>query len=379
MPPVLPCRIYCGFLSALLALALAACTPAAPAPEPVRAVRTMVVSTQSAGGTHEYAAEIRARTESRLGFRVPGKLVARPAELGQQVRAGQVLAQLDADDLQLNQQAALAAGRAAQTNFELAEAEFRRYQTLREQGFISALELERRATTLKAQKAQLEQALAQVGVQSNQAGYAVLRATAAGVITGVDAEVGAVLAAGSPVLRLAHDGPRDAQFAVPEDGLAAMRARLGQRGALKVRPWGRGELLPASVREIAAAADPTTRTYLVKADVGAAGLQLGQTVTVLAEAPRVEGISRLPLSALSQQQGRTAVWVVDPATMTVRVQPVVVAGADGNSVVVSSGLSPGQTVVTAGVHVLTPGQKVKFYEPPASAAPATSASPAASR
>lgn len=361
-----------GWAVALLALAgLAACSRQAPAPEPVRAVRTLTAAAESAGGIHEYAAEVRARTESRLGFRVGGKMVARSAEVGQRVRAGQVLAQLDATDLKLGQEAAMAAARAAQTQFDLAAAEFKRYQELRAQGFISGLELERREATLKAQKAQLDQALAQARVQGNQAGYAALVATAAGVVTATEAEVGTVLAAGTPVLRLAHDGPRDAVFAVPEDGAAAMRALQGKPGALRVRLWGSTALLPATVREVAAAADPVTRTFLVKADVGAAAVQLGQTVTVLAELPRREGITRLPLSAVMQQQGQTAVWVLEPGTMTVKVQPVTVAGADGNTVVVSAGLQPGQEVVTAGVHVLTPGQKVKRYAPQAAASAAS--------
>jgi RND family efflux transporter MFP subunit len=156
-----------------------------------------------------------------------------------------------------------------------------------------------------------------------------------------------------------------------------MRERLGKTGGVKVRLWGSNVELPATVREIAAAAEPSTRTFLVKADLGAAPVQLGQTVTVLVDLPRLQGITRLPLAAVMQQQGQTAVWVLDQATMTVKVQPIAVAGADGNWVVVASGLSVGQTVVTAGVHVLTPGQKVKLYEPPlVAAAPTAPAAPA---
>jgi multidrug efflux pump subunit AcrA (membrane-fusion protein) len=119
---------------------------------------------------------------------------------------------------------------------------------------------------------------------------------------------------------------------------------------------------------VAAAADPTTRTFQVKADLGPAPAQLGQTLTVELELPRQVGVSRLPLSAIHQQQGRTVVWIVDPASMTVRLQPVQVAGADGNDAIVTAGLSPGQRVVTAGVHALSPGQKVKWFEAAASAA-----------
>ncbi len=350
-------------LLGLVAL-LAACSRPAPTPEPVRAVRTTVVGADSASAHQEYAAEVRARTESRLGFRVGGKLLVREVEAGQRVRAGQTLARLDPADLQLGQQAAQAALVAAQAQLTLAEAEFTRYQSLQAQGFISAFELERRETTLKAARAQRDQARAQAAVQGNQAAYALLTATAAGVVTAVEAEPGQVLAAGAPVLRLAHEGPRDAVFSVSEDAAAAVRALQGRVGALSVRPWGSAASLKATVREVAAAADPATRTFLVKADLGRTALELGQTVTVSIEQPPVTDISKLPLSAVMQQGSGAAVWVLDRATMTVQLQPVQVAGAEGNTVVVAAGLRPGQTVVTAGVHMLTPGQKVKFYVPP---------------
>jgi membrane fusion protein, multidrug efflux system len=348
-------------------LMLVACARNEPAPEPIRAVRTMTIAADSAGGQLEYAADVRARVESRLGFRVGGKMTARMVEVGQRVNAGQALARLDSTDLKLNQDAAQASTRAAQTNYELAAAEFKRYKELREQGFIGALELDRREATLKAAKAQLDQALAQSKVQGNQADYTVLQATAAGVITAVDAEAGTVVAAGTPVVRLAHDGARDVVFAVPEDSLTRIRALLGKTGAVQVRPWGAAAVLPATVREVAAAADATTRTFLVKADVGPAALQLGQTATVLIALPRQQGVTRLPLAAVMQQQGQSAVWLLDRSSMTVKAQPVTVVGADGNSLVISQGLSPGQTVVTAGVHVLTPGQKVKLYVEPGTA------------
>ena len=344
---------------------LAACSQHEPAPEPIRAVRTMTVSSDSAGGVSEYAADVRARTESRLGFRVGGKLVRRNVDLGDTVKAGQALAQLDPQDLKLGQDAARAALTSARANHDQIAADYKRFKDLRDQGFISAAELERRDTALTAAKAQLDQARAQAGVQGNQTAYATLVADAPGVITGVDADQGTVVGAGTPVLRLAHDGPRDAVFAVPEDQIGALRALAGVPRALKVRIWGQGgEPLPATVREVAAAADPVTRTFLVKADIGKAAVRLGQTAAVMIEQPRTVGVAKLPLSAVMEVQGRTSVWLVDKATMTVKPQAIQVAGADGNSVLVSGGLQPGQTVVTAGVHVLTSGQKVKLYVDP---------------
>lgn len=361
------------------AMTVAACSRHEAAPEPIRAVRTLVVGPGSSGGTHEYAAEVKARTEVRFAFRVGGKVVSRPVEVGQRVRAGQLLAQLDPVDLKLGQESANAALRAAQAGHDLAQAEFKRFKDLRDQGFISAVELERRETTLLAQRAQWEQARAQANVQGNLASYTQLVASSAGVVTGVDVEAGSVVATGASVVRLAMDGPRDAVFSVPEDAVQGLRALLDKPGALRVRAWGATTETPVTVREIGAAADAATRTFLVKADMGSSKLQLGQTVTVLIELPRREAAARLPLPAVMQQQGQTAVWVLDKASMTVKVQPVVVGGADGNTVVIVSGLSPGQTVVTAGVHTLSPGQKVKLFEVTAPALAASAAAPAASR
>ena len=341
----------------------------------------MTVSSDAAGGVHEFAGEVRARTESRLSFRVGGKLLRRNVDAGSAVKAGQVLAQLDPRDLRLGQDAARAALVAAQANYNQTLADFRRYKDLRDQGFISSADLERRDTALKAAKAQLDQAQAQASVQGNQAAYASLVADASGVITGVEAEPGMVVAAGAPVLRLAHDGPRDVVFSVPEDQVGLMKALADQPGRFKVRLWGAtGEPLAARVREIAAAADPVTRTFTVKADIGDGGstqVRLGQTATVLVEMPPTVGVNKLPLSALKEEQGRTIVWLVDKSTMTVKAQPVRLAGADANDAVVTSGLQPGQVVVTAGVHVLSPGQKVKFYVDPGAAAAATAAAAAA--
>ena len=358
------------------ATALAACSKSEPAVDPVRAVRTLTVTAQTAGGAYEYAGEVKARTESRLSFRVGGKMLKRSVDLGDTVKAGQVLAQLDPQDLRLGQDAARAAVAVAQANADQSAADFKRYKDLNDQGFIGAAELERRDMAAKTARAQLDQAKAQASVQGNQASYAALLADAAGVVTGVDAEPGMVVAAGAPVLRLAHDGARDVVFAVPEDKVGLVKALAAQPGRFKVRSWGAtGEPLAATIREISAAADPVTRTFLVKADIGASainGVRLGQTVTVLMELPQTAGVTKLPLSALREDQGRNAVWLVDRPSMTVKSQVIQLAGADGNDVVISAGLAPGQIVVTAGVHVLSPGQKVKFYidpgAPPASAA-----------
>lgn len=347
---------------------LGACSRPAPSAEPVRAVRSMMIATGPSQGQQEYAAEVRARTETRLAFRVGGKLVQRQAELGQAVRTGQVLAQLDPVDLRLGQDAARAAVEAARVSADQARADWQRFKDLHAQGFISAAELQRRESTRLAAESQLAQAQAQAGVQGNQASYSRLLAPADGVVTAVDAEPGAVLGAGAPVLRLALAGPRDVVFAVPEDRVEHFRALARREGQVQVRRWGRSEAMPAAVREVAAAADPVTRTFLVKADLGKASVDLGQTMTVVVDLPILSGVVRLPLAAVLEQQGRSVVWLLDAASMTVHAQPVQIAGADGNQIVIASGLAAGAEVVTAGVHVLSEGQKVTRYVDPAVAA-----------
>jgi RND family efflux transporter MFP subunit len=352
-------------LAATFLTLLAGCGRQEATTEPVRAVRTLTVGQTDGPMTREYAADVRARTEARLSFRVPGKLTVRQVNAGDRVKAGQVLAQLDPADLKLGQDAANAGLNAAQVNYDQNAADFKRYADLRAQGFISAAELERRDAALKAARAQLDQARAQAGVQSHQAGYASLVADAAGVITEVDADAGTVVAAGTPIVKLAYDGPRDVVFAIPEDQLDVFRGLRGRAGALTVTMWRGGAPFKATVREIAGAADVVTRTFQVKADLPANAAELGQSATVQAQVAAADGALRLPLAAVAEHAGKSIVWLVDKPTMKVRQQPVTVARADGDNLVISAGLKAGDIVVTAGAHALAPDQKVSFWSAPA--------------
>lgn len=355
------CQRTVASLAALLALS--ACSRPEAVQEPVRAVKVMTVGTSGFDMGGEFAAEVRARVESRLGFRVAGKISQRQAEMGQRVAAGAVLAQLDAADYQLAAQAAQAQVSGARTQRDLAQAEYKRYEGLRAQNFISSAELERREATLKGAQSSLDQALAQAQNQGNQSNYTQLRADAPGVITAVEAEAGQVVAAGTPVFRLAHDGPRDAVFAVSENMVMKL-----QKGQLMQAVMAQGgPTLQGRVREISGSADPVTRTFTVKLALDAGEkVPLGATVNVLAKSLQGSqaAVIKVPTSALRQEGQNTAVWVLNEAQMTVVSQAVKVGTADGNEVVIAAGLQPGQRIVTAGVHVLTPGQKVSLYKAP---------------
>ena len=368
-----------------LLLLLSACTPAAPPEAPVRAVKVLTVSAGTTRAIAEYSGEVRARIESRLGFRVGGKITRRQAELGQRVGAGQVLAQLDAQDLQFGADAARAQVALARTNRDLAAADYKRYEMLKAQNFISGAELERRDATLQAADAQLNQVSAQFAVQGNQVRYAALLADASGVVTAVEAEPGQVVSAGTTVVRVAVDGVRDVVFAVPEGDLPsvvlnasvllrvwnqAIPASSAAPGVLAAPEKEGAPLMRGRIREIAASSDPVTRTYTVKVAIGAdVALPLGSTVYVRPDTTGLTAPSviKLPTTALWRDGQFTAVWLVDKVSMTVKSQRVEIATADGNDAVVAAGLQPGMVVVTAGVHVLAPGQKVSIYKPAASA------------
>ncbi|MBC7680906.1 MAG: efflux RND transporter periplasmic adaptor subunit, partial [Ferruginibacter sp.] len=261
-----------------LVAVLAACSKPEPAPEPIRAVKVLTVATSGLEASLEFAGEVRAQTESALGFRVAGKIVRRQAELGQRVKVGQVLAQLDPQDYKLAADAARAQLAAATTNRDLASADYKRYKELKEQNFISGAQLEQRDSALQAAQAQVQQAQAQLSSQGNQEAYTRLVSDVAGVVTAIAAEPGQVVAAGSPVVRVARDGARDVVFVVPEDRVAAVR--LGS--AVEVRVWASSSKLQGKVREIAASADPVTRTFQVKVAIDPAKAPpLGTTVYVV--------------------------------------------------------------------------------------------------
>lgn len=339
------------------AIVLSACSRPVEQADEIRPVRTMMVEAGQVEGVAEFSGEVRARIESQLGFRVPGKIVARKVEIGDAVKRGQVLMELDPQDLRLAAMQAGAALKAAESNRDLARAELLRYRELREKNYVSEAVLDARRTAAEAAQASYEQALAAYRTQSNQAGYTTLLADADGVVTGVEAEVGQVVAAGAPVVRVARVGEKEVVVGIPEGGLQSLR----QASEVRVHVWALPDRrFTGRVREIAPVADPATRTYTAKIAIPDAPPQvrLGMSAYVT-----IHGISeqygiRLPLTALFRRNEESAVWVVENGS--VRAVPVRVVGSAGNDVLVSGALAPGQVVVTAGANLLQPGQKVKI-------------------
>jgi RND family efflux transporter MFP subunit len=342
----------------LLPMLLAACSeppPPAAAPKLVRTLKVGADDTANSAAARSYSGEVRARIETTLGFRIAGKIVERRVDLGQAVKAGQVLARLDPTDagLQVTQ---------AEAQRELAAAELVRYKDLKAKNFISASALDARETAFKAADAQAQLA-------KNQAAYTSLVADRAGVIGQVLAEPGQVVSVGQAVFRLAPDGEREVAIAIPEGEVSAFK--LGQ--AAEVSFWATqgatGKPLTGRLREISPVADPVTRTYAARVSLKDADplLPLGLTATVRfpTGAP---GATRLivPLTAIFQQGNQPAVWKVvrsgtpeGGAGDTVTLQAVTVAAFTDSGAVVVAGLTGGEQIVAAGVNLLTAGEKVR--------------------
>jgi RND family efflux transporter MFP subunit len=353
-----PFRLTRAAAAAIVLALLAGCDQPAPKLEEVRPVRAVQLAAGDTVQRIEFSGEVRPRYESRLGFRVGGKIVERRVDVGVNVKDGQVLMRLDPQDLRLAEAQARATLRAAETERDLAQADYKRHQNLRAQNFVSQAVLDAKQAALRAAQANVDAARAASRGQSNQAGYANLEADADGVVTAVDAEVGQVVAAGAPVVRVARTDEKEVVIGIPEDRVGQLR----QGAEVHVRLWSnRDELIPGRIREVSPVADPATRTYAVKVAIPPlADARLGMTATVEMAASPAEGPDtlRVPLSALVQDKGATSVWVVDKGVVQLR--RVQVEGQAGNDILLAGGVRPGETVVTAGVHLLKPGQKVRI-------------------
>ncbi|QID16960.1 efflux RND transporter periplasmic adaptor subunit [Nitrogeniibacter mangrovi] len=344
-------------VAGLAALLVAGCAQEAPPTSTVATVLVQTVGDAAGEQVKAFTGEVVPRHASELGFRVGGKMIAREVDVGDTVRRGQVLARLDGSDLQLSVSAARAQVAAAQSDLALARSELARVEALRQQNFVSDSAVDARRTQAEAATARLREARAQLALAQNQTAYTTLNADADGVVTAVHADAGQVLSAGMPVVTVARDGEREVRINVPE----GLQKRVAAGRAAKVTLWAdRDAWLSGRVREVAPAADATTRTYAVKVtvDATAEALPLGATATVLFDGGAQPGV-RVPLRAVGERDGVPVAWVLDSDRKTVNPVQVTVARFDEAGAVVSEGLAPGTQVVVAGIHLLNPGQVVE--------------------
>ncbi|MGH8610169.1 MAG: efflux RND transporter periplasmic adaptor subunit [Gammaproteobacteria bacterium] len=326
---------------------------------PVRVVR---VGEQPKAGVISYAGEVKARYETRLSFRVTGKVVAQHIEVGAQVRKGQLIAEIDPTDYELAAHRVTAQLAAARAECDLARDDLGRYQELLEQQFISRAEYDRRETSYKTARDRVKAIEAQLQQARNQIRYTRLYADRNGVITAREVEAGQVVSVGQAIVTVAELG-EEVVIDIPESRIAEVKA--GEEVAVEFWANG-GRRFKGRMREIAPSADPASRTYRVKVTLleGKDLAKLGMTATVYVTMPTAEEIA-VPLAAVFSPQNErdlVCVWVVDEDTYTVRSVPVELGAPLNDERIVTAGLSEGQLIVTAGVTRLSEGQAVQLVE-----------------
>ncbi len=343
-----------------LLIVLAGCdAQTAPAPKAERPVQVQAVSFGIETMSRDFVGVVRARYESDLSFRVAGKMITRKANVGDHVRAGDVIAELDAQDLQLQAQSAEAESAAAASNLEQAAADLKRYAQLKERGFASNAEFDRKKAANDEAEGRMERARRSLDLARNQLAYAELKADADGVITATLAEPGQVIAIGQGVVRLARDGAKEALVALPENWLAGAR-----KSAATVRLWTDSDKsFAAHLRELSPQADAATRTYAARFDIEDAddSVAFGMTTTVTLSRASDEPAARLPLSSVLNRGKGPSVFLVD-ASETLELRPVTVSSFTEDAAVVTSGISTGDRIVTLGVQKLEAGTKVRVVE-----------------
>jgi len=330
-----------------------------PTPRPVG---TIVVEPTKLGEAVRISGEIRSQNEVASAFRIAGKLKDRPANVGDTVKAGDLLASLDAQTEENALLAAEAALGSARGEVAKTRNAFERQDELMRQGFTTRPRFEQAEQALNTALAALEAAEAQAEMARDRVAFTRLYADSAGVVTARGAEPGEVVQAGQMIVTLARSDGRDAVFNVPARLIQVAPQDITVDITMASDP---SVSVTGHIREIAPEADPVTGTFEVKVglDSSPAAMSLGSTVTGSFELES-ERVIAFPASALTKVDSLAAVWVVDPATMRVSLRPVDILRFEPRKVLVSQGLELGDIVVTAGVQALHPGQQVRLLQSP---------------
>lgn len=316
---------------------------------------TEVAWTETAG--RSFTGTVASRVQSNLGFRVPGKIVERMVDAGEQVRRGQPLMQIDEADLQLALTAKRNAVTAARAVLIQAQADEKRYAALVKNGLAATPQrYEQAKAALDTAAAQLAAAEADAKVAENAVAYTVLLADSDGTVVDTLADPGQVVAAGQTVIQLAQAGPREAVVWLPE----TLRPDIGSEAQASI--YGGSSLNgKARLRQISDSADPQTRTYEARyvLDGAAASAPLGSTVTIkISDANRQSEVA-VPVGAIVDDGSRTGVWTINGATSTVKFTPVDVKRI-GEETAIVRGIGIGEKIVALGAHLLENGAAVRI-------------------
>jgi membrane fusion protein, multidrug efflux system len=325
----------------------------------IRPVRTVTVEPKEAGETVSLTGEIQPRHQADLGFRVRGKILKRPVDVGTQVKTGDLLARLDPQ--QYSQDLEVAKAEVAKADAEVTRSRNQEYRQseLLKKGFTTQVAYDQAVKTFKTAEAEAEAARAKQSQASENLGYTELKADADGVISAIGADPGQVVSAGQMVVRLAQLGEREAVFNVAEATFKSPPKNPTVTVELVSNPDIK---TTGKVRYVSPQADPTTRTFTVRVSLPEAPPQMRLGANVVGSVTLGEGqVFMIPGSSLFQKDGQPAVWIVTQDG-TVQLKPITVARYQGDTVVVGDGLAQGDVVVTGGVQKLLPGQKVRLMQ-----------------
>jgi len=327
------------------------------AEEDVVTVRTVTIQATEGSQGYTYAGEVRGRYESQLAFQVSGKISKRNVELGSIVNAGAVLMQIDAKDIQQTVNSNSAQVASAESQLSLAKSNLDRYRKLLDQGAISQSMYDQYVNAYNVAVAGVRQASSQYAQGANQLDYSLLRADKPGVVSSIAAEAGQVVSAGQTVVTVVQDGEREVEISIPESRIEELRSA----GQIKASFWA----LPAvtvngGIREISPMADPITRTFKVRISLNnpPPAIKLGMTASIQVAAPSAQPTVTIPMAAVYQDGKTPAVWIVKDNVLAL--QPITTGNFGNGTIEALSGIKPGDCVVTAGVHKLKEGQKVKL-------------------
>lgn len=341
----------------LSAVALSSCEQQAVSETRPKTVETVVAEITPVVENSAITGEISARVESDLSFRVSGRIVERAVDVGSSVKAGQVLARMDAEEQKADLNIATANLQSAIAQQTQAQLAFDRQQNLFRTQVTTRAALDQAQETLLTAQGSVQSAQAQLDSARDALTYTELRADADGVITARNVEVGQVAQAAQLVFTLAHDGPRDAVFNVFE---ALYLGRVLENKVAISLLSSPSDRIKASVREISPTIDVTTGTIRVKVGLeGAPEMPLGAPVVGLFRSTARDAIE-LPWSAMASKSGKPAVWIVDPSSSNVSLRLVDVSSYETGRFAVRAGVSPGEIVVANGAIFLRPGQTVTY-------------------
>ncbi|WP_430694828.1 efflux RND transporter periplasmic adaptor subunit [Mesorhizobium montanum] len=347
-----------GIIVAALGLAGCSQEKAEVVQEVVRPVKVVEIGEAQTSRQLDYSGSVRARTEMNLGFRIAGKVTERLVDIGQHVNEGDVLARVDPSDYELSVRSAKASLDAAERQVETVDLAKKRAEQLYAKNFAPKSQLDQATLTYDQAVATRDAARSTLAQAQNQVHYTDLKASQAGIVTAVSADVGQVVGAGTPVMTVAVDGEKEVSIAVPEMDIAGFKP--GKE--VKASFWSDdGLTLDGKVREVAGSADPQSRTFAVRVSLpNDPRVLLGMTANVQATVGSKTQLVSIPLTAMAEKDGKQIVWTVDRASDTVHPRPIKVANFTADGVAVADGLKQGDVVVAAGTQFMTENLKVKL-------------------